>query len=80
MGGQKPFGFAVDHAGADEENIYARINKLPTFNQALQLLVEEAMIRAKGNQSLAARLLGISQSGLNKRLKRIEMRTNSHSS
>ncbi|MCX5855495.1 MAG: sigma-54 dependent transcriptional regulator [Deltaproteobacteria bacterium] len=54
----------------DEENIFAGVSTLPTFNQALTLLVKEAMVRSKGNQSLAARLLGISQSALNKRLKR----------
>jgi len=42
---------------------------LPTLKQASELLVEEAMNRAKGNQSLAARLLGISQPALSKRLK-----------
>lgn len=79
MGGQKPFSVAVGRAVADEDNIYSRVNKLPTFNRALQLLVEEAMKRAKGNQSLAARLLGISQSALNKRLKRTERQAHSNS-
>ncbi|WP_422128155.1 helix-turn-helix domain-containing protein [Vibrio hannami] len=34
-----------------------------------ELLVSEAMERAEGNQSLAARMLGISQPALSKRLK-----------
>jgi DNA-binding protein Fis len=32
------------------------------------LLVEEAMKRAQGNQSLASRLIGVSQPALSKRL------------
>jgi DNA-binding NtrC family response regulator len=43
---------------------------LPTINQATQLLVEEAMQRAGGNQSIAAGLLGISHQALNKRIRR----------
>jgi transcriptional regulator with PAS, ATPase and Fis domain len=42
---------------------------LPTIKQATKLLVAEAMKRAKGNQSVAAALLGISQQALSKRLK-----------
>ncbi|HXV22616.1 MAG TPA: helix-turn-helix domain-containing protein [Desulfuromonadales bacterium] len=33
------------------------------------MLVEEALRRARGNQTLASRLLGISQPALSKRLK-----------
>lgn len=43
---------------------------LPTLAQVDQLLVEEAMRRAQHNQSLAARMLGISQPALSKRLKK----------
>lgn len=42
---------------------------LPTLAQMDQLLVEEALLRADNNQSQAARLLGISQPALSKRLK-----------
>jgi DNA-binding NtrC family response regulator len=51
-------------------NLFSGIEPLPTLRQAGQLLVDEALTRANGNQSLAARLLGISQPALNKRLKR----------
>ncbi|MCD6384667.1 helix-turn-helix domain-containing protein, partial [Candidatus Sumerlaeota bacterium] len=45
--------------------------RLPTLKEATRLLIQEAMRRAQGNQSIAARLLGISQQALSKRLKRI---------
>ncbi|MBY4675714.1 sigma-54-dependent transcriptional regulator [Marinobacterium arenosum] len=44
---------------------------LPTLAQMDALLVEEALQRADHNQSLAARLLGISQPALSKRLKKM---------
>ena len=43
---------------------------LPSLSEIGDLLVEEAMQRAKGNQSLASRLIGISQPALSKRLKK----------
>ena len=52
-----------------ERNLYAGLERLPTFGEAAELLVEEAMSRANGNQTIAARLLGISQPALSKRLK-----------
>ncbi|MCK5914310.1 MAG: sigma 54-interacting transcriptional regulator, partial [Desulfuromusa sp.] len=51
------------------ENPFALLEGLPTLQQAGQLLVDEAMQRSAGNQSIAARLLGISQPALSKRLK-----------
>jgi transcriptional regulator with PAS, ATPase and Fis domain len=57
---------ATSHA---EKNLYAGLERLPTFGEAAELLVEEAMARANGNQTIAARLLGISQPALSKRLK-----------
>jgi len=44
---------------------------LPTLQAMGDLLVTEAMQRAGGNQSLASRLLGISQPALSKRLKKL---------
>ena len=46
--------------------------RLPTIKEATRQLVLEAMKRAKGNQSIASRLLGISQQALSSRLKRME--------
>ena len=53
-----------------DRNLFAGVEQLPTFGEAAEMLVEEAMARAHGNQSMAARLLGITQSALCKRLKR----------
>ena len=50
-------------------NPFAGADRLPSFDEALELLVREAMLRAGGNQTLAARLIGISQPALSKRLK-----------
>jgi len=44
---------------------------LPTIKFATQLLVNEDMDRAAGNQSIAAKFLGISQQALSKRLKKL---------
>ncbi|MBU1170030.1 MAG: sigma-54 dependent transcriptional regulator [Proteobacteria bacterium] len=44
---------------------------LPTIKEATEGLVNEAMKRARGKQTQAASMLGISQPALNKRLKKI---------
>ncbi|MEA5114144.1 MAG: sigma-54 dependent transcriptional regulator [Geobacteraceae bacterium] len=46
--------------------------KLPTLHEAETLLVNEAMKRSGGNQGIAASLLGISRSALNKRLRKTD--------
>lgn len=43
---------------------------LPSLTEIGDLLIDEAMIRAKGNQSIASRLVGISQPALSKRIKK----------
>jgi len=43
--------------------------RLPTLEQASDILVDEALRRANGNQSIAAEMLGISHQALNKRLR-----------
>lgn len=53
----------------DGDNPFAGLEKLPTLQQAGNLLVDEAMHRSSGNQRIAARLLGISQPALSKRMK-----------
>ncbi len=43
--------------------------RLPSLKEAEENLIAESLKRAKGNQSIAARLLGISRQSLNRRLK-----------
>ena len=52
-----------------KQNPFFGFDELPTFSEAAAFLVMEALDRAHGNQTLAARLLGISQPALSKRLK-----------
>jgi len=47
---------------------YALFDRLPSLRESTTMLIAEAMHRAEGNQSIAARLLGISRTALNKRL------------
>jgi len=54
--------------GISGENLFTGLYRLPTFSEAAELLVAEAMQRSGGNQTIAARLLGISQPALSKRL------------
>jgi DNA-binding NtrC family response regulator len=44
-------------------------DRLPSLKQASEELIREALRRSKGNQGIAADLLGISRTALNKRLK-----------
>lgn len=52
--------------------LFEELETLPTLAEAAQFLLTEAMRRADGNQSIAARLLGISQPAMSKRLKRMQ--------
>ena len=47
-------------------------HQLPSLKEATELLVKEALKRANGNQSLAGRILGVSQQAISKRLKNLD--------
>lgn len=50
------------------DRIYESLPKLPTIKEAINSLVKEVMQRTGGNQRVASGILGITPSGLNKRL------------
>lgn len=60
---------ADDHDN-HQGGLYDHLPTLPTLKDATQQLIREALHRANGNQSLAARFLGMSQPALNRRLSR----------
>jgi len=71
MGGAiapRDIGGAGDSQDADSALEYP--NRLPTLKEAERSLVSEALRRSRGNQSVAAQLLGISRQALNRRLNR----------
>jgi len=48
--------------------VFETAERLPTLKEAAAILIAEALKRANGNQGIAAGLLGISRTSLNKRL------------
>jgi DNA-binding NtrC family response regulator len=54
--------------GESAPALLAFSDRLPTLDEAEELLINEALKRADSNQSIAARMLGISHQALNKRL------------
>lgn len=66
-----PEGGGVVTAEANGAAPFQLFAELPTLKNAQNLLIDEALRRSQGNQTLAAQLLGISQSGLSKALKRL---------
>ncbi|MES9904875.1 MAG: sigma-54 dependent transcriptional regulator [Sedimenticola sp.] len=76
QGGVLSMATFLDRVGASRKqllpgsvNPFIDLDELPTLSHANELLVDVALERGKGNQSLAARMLGISQPALSKRLK-----------
>lgn len=67
--GERPAEPAPEQGAEPGANPFHCVERLPGFTEAIDLLVAEAVRRAEGNQSIAARLLGVSQPTLSKRLK-----------
>lgn len=65
-------GAPVEVQSVTDTALFPPDQPLPTLQEMADLLVAEAMKRAQGNQSLASRLLGISQPALSKRLKKAQ--------
>ncbi len=77
----EPFRDAIDRGATpsrhqnnfevEPHNPFETIEALPTLSEANQLLINVAMRRSQGNQTVASRILGISQPALSKRLKQL---------
>lgn len=52
--------------------VYASLDRLPSLQEAEDLLIQEALKRSNGNQTLAAMLLGITRQTLHRRLHKPE--------
>lgn len=59
-----------DFPSADNEEKIIFSDPLPTLNETEDILINEALKRADGNQTIAADILGISRRALNNRLNR----------
>jgi DNA-binding NtrC family response regulator len=64
---------AAAKAAGDQGSPLDGWEQLPTLDEIDRLLVLESMRRANGNQTVAARILGISQPALSKRLKNLSL-------
>lgn len=62
----------TSHLNVESSQLLHFNPQLPTLKEAATLLVREAMRRTEGNQSMAAKLLGITQPSLSSRLKKID--------
>ena len=69
MGVKSDVRMEADTGRSDVYNPFTLCEELPTMNEAIDLLLAETMRRSDNNQTQAARMLGISQPALCKRLK-----------
>jgi DNA-binding NtrC family response regulator len=69
IGDAESSGKAKSKGGAVGEPVLTFPNPLPSASELTELLFDEALKRAEGNQSVAARLLGVSPQAVSKRLK-----------
>jgi DNA-binding NtrC family response regulator len=65
-----PPGFSVLQIEAVVDALQVSMHRLPKVGEVEGYLIKEAMKRAKGNQGIAASLIGISRQTLNKRLQK----------
>jgi hypothetical protein len=70
-GGEMGDGAPVESGGGlPWESKVSFSDSLPSLREVEQALIDEALRRAEGNQSVAARTLGLSRRALNNRLRR----------
>jgi DNA-binding NtrC family response regulator len=60
--------------GARPRRVFVPDEPLPALHEVMDLLIEEALRRAEGKQTIASRLIGISQPALSKRLRNLHRR------
>ena len=69
---------AEEHAAEPSDGLPILIpGRFPTLDEVEEAMVREALKRAKGNQGVAATLLGLSRPALNRRLARRTMQPES---
>ena len=67
---------AADEPGPAAGTSLHTTGRFPTLKEAESLLIDEALCQARGNQGIAAMLLGISRPALNRRLMRLKAMQN----
>lgn len=65
---------------SQQTDVYSGLTELPTLKHASRLLIIEALYRTEGNQSAAAKILGITQPALNYRIKKENLNQSKHRS
>ena len=73
-GGKVPSSVYQESANVEANLVFP--NPLPSMSELTELLFDEALKRASGNQSVAARLLGVSPQAVSKRLKARKAKSN----
>lgn len=68
-------GFHESEENSADETLLTFHERLPTFKEAEQLLLAEALKRAENNKSIAASLLGISRQAVAQRVKTMKTRS-----